>query len=63
MLKKFNLRVSWNHAMNFEGHGQCDSIIFPEIFSLGSSKYFLDLPLVDNRMFLTGPVIYPPNLS
>ena len=63
MLKKINLRVLWNHTMNFEGHGQCDSIIFPEILSLGSSKYFLDLLLVDNRMFLTGPVIYPQNLS
>ena len=40
-------------------HGQCDSIILPETFSLGNSKYLLDLPLGDNRVLLTGPGIYP----
>ena len=33
-------------------HGQCDSSILPETFSLGSSKCLLDL-------LLTGPGIYP----
>ena len=40
-------------------HGQCDSIIFPETFSFGSSNYLLDLPLGDNRILLTDPGIYP----
>ena len=40
-------------------HGQCDSIILPETFSLGSSKCLLDFPLGGNRILLTGPGIYP----
>ena len=40
-------------------HGQSDSIIFPETFSLGSSKWLLDLPLGDNRTLLAGPGIFP----
>ena len=40
-------------------HGQCDSVILPKIFSLGGSKYLLDLPLGDNRILLAGPGIYP----
>ena len=40
-------------------HGQCDSIIFPETFSFGSSKFSLDLHIGENRILLTGPGIYP----
>ena len=44
-------------------HGQCDSIILPETFSLESSKQLLDPPLGDNRIPLTGPGIYPQFLE
>ena len=44
-------------------HGQYDSIIFPETFSLGSSKQLFDLLLGDNRILLTGPGIYPQILE
>ena len=40
-------------------NGQCDSIIFSETFSLGSSYYLLDLPLDESRTPLIGPRIYP----
>ena len=40
-------------------HGQRDSIIFPETFSFGRSKYLLDLPFGDTRILLTGPGICP----
>ena len=39
-------------------HSQCDSVIFPETFSLGSSKNLLNLSLVDNSILLTDPGIY-----
>ena len=39
-LWKINLRILWNNAMkNFQvRYGQCDSIIYFEIFSLASYK-------------------------
>ena len=40
-------------------HGQCNSIIFPETFSFGSSKYLSDIPIGDSRILLKGPGIYP----
>ena len=40
-------------------HGQCDTIIFQETFSFGSSEYLSDLLLGDNRIVLTGTGIYP----
>ena len=40
-------------------HCQCDNIIFPETFSLGSSKCLLDVPFGDNGILLAGPGIYP----
>ena len=39
--------------------GQCNSIIFPKSFSLGNSKYLLDLPLGDNMILLTDLGIFP----
>ena len=49
---KINLRILWNHIMkNFQvKHGQCDRIIFPEIFSFESSKWLLDLCFADSRI-------------
>ena len=60
-LSKINLRILQNHTLkNFQvKHDQCDGIIFPKIYSLGSHKYLLDLPLGNNRIHLTGPGIYP----
>ena len=44
-------------------HGHYNSINFLEPFSLGSSKYLLDLLLRDNRTLLTGPLVYSQNSS
>ena len=50
---KINLEILWNHTTkNFQvKRGQCDSVIFLETFSFGSSKYLLDLPLSDTEFF------------
>ena len=51
----------WNHTVKkFQvRYGQCENIIFPETFTIGNSKYLLDLPLGDiNRILFTGPGIY-----
>ena len=60
-LWKINLGIFWNHTMKnfYVKHGQCDSIIFSETFSLGRSKYLLELPLGYNKILLTVPRIYP----
>ena len=60
-LWKINLGILWDHTTkNFQvKYGYCDSIIFPETFSSGSSEYSLDLPLGDNRILLTGLGMYP----
>ena len=43
----------WNHTMKkFQvRYGQCENIIFHETFTIGSSKYLLDLPLGDKTGF------------
>ena len=52
-LWKINLSILWSHTIkNFQVKcGQCDSIIFPETFSLGRSTYQSDLPFVTTGFF------------